>query len=117
MPNMSQPWKKRIRITLGIAVLLIVSCLIWAFFIEPNRLVVRQETIQIDQWPKELSGLRNPLIADIHPGGRFLGDNNLHEIVDLTNQQNPHLLVLLGDCMSSNSLPSRRVRPERKAAP
>src|SRR5258707_8073034 len=116
MPNMSQPWKKRIRITLGIAVLLIVSCLIWGFFIEPNRLVVRQETIQIDQWPKELSGLRIALIADIHPGGRFIDDNKLRRIVELTNQQNPDLIVLLGDYMSPNRWHSHRVEPEVTAA-
>src|SRR5712692_6642076 len=113
---MRQSWKKRIRVTLGIAVLLIVSCLIWGFFIEPNRLVVRQETIQIDQWPKELSGLRIALIADIHTGGRFIDDNKLHKIVELTNQQNPDLIVLLGDYMSPNSWHSHRVEPEVTAA-
>ncbi len=116
MLNMRQPWKKRIRITLGIVFLLIVSCLIWGFFVEPNRLVVRQEAIQIDQWPKELSGLRIALIADIHTGGRFIDDNKLRTIVELTNQQNPDLIVLLGDYMSPNSWHSRRVEPEVTAA-
>jgi predicted MPP superfamily phosphohydrolase len=113
---MRQPWKKRIRITLGIAVLLIVPCLIWGFFIEPSRLVVHQETIQIDNWPKELSGLRVAMIADIHSGGPFIDAKKLQRIVELTNQQNPDLIVLLGDYMSPNSWPSRRVEPEVTAA-
>ena len=113
---MSQSWKKRIRITLGIVVLLVVPCLIWGFFIEPSRLIVHQETIQIDNWPKELSGLRIALIADIHSGGAFIDDKKLQQIVELTNQQNPDLIVLLGDYMSPNSWHSRRVEPEVTAA-
>ena len=113
---MRQPWKKRIRITLGIIVLLIVSCLVWGVFIEPSRLIVRQETIQIDNLPKELTGLRIALIADIHSGGPFIDDNKLRQIVELTNQQNPDLIVLLGDYMSPNSWHSRRVEPEVTAA-
>jgi predicted MPP superfamily phosphohydrolase len=108
--------KKTIRLTLGIVVLLIVACLAWGVFIEPNRLIVHQETIQIDNWPKELSGLRIALIADIHTGGPFINDKKLQRIVELTNQQNPDLIVILGDYMSPNSWHSRRVEPEVTAA-
>jgi len=113
---MRQPREKRLRITLGIIVLLIVPCLVWGVFIEPSRLIVHQETIQIDNLPKELSGLRIALIADIHTGGPFMDDNKLRQIVELTNQQNPDLIVLLGDYMSPNSWHSRRVEPEVTAA-
>lgn len=113
---MRRPWKKTFRIALGISALLIVSCLVWGFFIEPSHLVVHRETIQIDNWPKELSGLRIALIADIHTGGPYIDDHKLSKIVDLTNQQNPDLIVLLGDYMSPNSWHSRRVEPEVTAA-
>ena len=96
--------------------LLVLVCLIWGVFIEPNRLVVHQETIQINNWPKELSGLRVALIADIHTGGPFIDDNKLRKIVELTNQRNPDLIVLLGDYMSPNSWHSHRVEPEVTAA-
>ena len=113
---MRPSWKKSIRIALGIAALLVLACLVWGFFIEPNRLIIHQETIQIDNLPKELSGLRIALIADIHTGGQFIDDNKLRKIVELTNQQNPDLIVLLGDYMSPNSWHSRRVEPEVTAA-
>jgi predicted MPP superfamily phosphohydrolase len=113
---MRQPWKRTLRIALAILLLTIFSCLIWGFFIEPNRLVVHQATIQIDNWPKELSGLRVALIGDIHTGGRFINDDKLRKIVELTNQQNPDLIVILGDYMSPNSWHSRRVEPEVTAA-
>jgi predicted MPP superfamily phosphohydrolase len=113
---MRQSWKKRIRLTLAGILLLILCCGIWAFFIEPNRLIVHPQTIQIDNWPKELSGLRIAVIADIHTGGPFINDKKLKDIVDRTNELNPDLIVLLGDYMSPNSWHSHRVEPEVTAA-
>ena len=109
---MRQSRRKGIRIALLLLVLLIVSCLVWGFFIEPNRLVVNQQSIQIDTWPKELSGLRIALIADLHTGGWFIDEHKLRLIVDRTNQLNPDLVVLLGDYVAPNSWHSRRVEPE-----
>src|SRR5438552_16707122 len=100
---MLQRSKKMIRIAVLVVLVLITGCGVWGFLIEPNHLVVHPETIQIDNWPKELGGLRIALIADIHTGGPFIDDNKLSRIVELTNQQNPDLTVLLGDYMSSNS--------------
>jgi predicted MPP superfamily phosphohydrolase len=101
----------------ALAVLLIICVLnIWAFLIEPNRLVVHPETIQIDNWPRELAGLRIAVISDIHAGGPFINDQKLREIVDKTNALNPDLIVLLGDYMSPNSWHSHRVEPEVTAA-
>ncbi len=108
--------KKQVVAVAGGLSLLVLVCLIWGVFIEPNRLVVHQETIQINNWPKELSGLRVALIADIHTGGPFIDDNKLRKIVELTNQRNPDLIVLLGDYMSPNSWHSHRVEPEVTAA-
>ena len=114
--SMLPSWNKIIRIALLGILLFIIACFVWGFFIEPNRLVIQQATIQIDNWPKELSGLRIAMIGDIHTGGPFIDDNKLRKIVELTNQQNPDLIVLLGDYMSPNSWHSHRVEPEVTAA-
>jgi uncharacterized protein len=108
--------RKIIRILAFAILLLILSCGVYAVFIEPNRLIVHQETIQIDNWPGELSGLRIAMIGDIHTGGPFINEKKLRQIVELTNQQNPDLIVLLGDYMSPNSWHSHRVEPEVTAA-
>ena len=113
---MRQSWKKRIRIALAVILVFAGSLAIWSLFIEPNRLIVHQETIQIDNWPKELSGLRIALIADVHTGAPFINDQKLQQIVSLTNQQSPDLIILLGDYMSPNSWHSHRVEPEVTAA-
>ena len=94
------------------AILLCLFLAIWSFFIEPNRLVVHQEAIQINNWPTALSGLRIALIADLHTGGPFIDEKKLRQIVARTNQLNPDLIILLGDYMSPNSWHSQRVEPE-----
>lgn len=109
-------WKKRIRVAAAAILVLLVSLIFWAILIEPNRLIVHQESIKIDNWPKELGGLRIALIADVHSGAPFVNDQKLQQIVELTNQQNPDLIVLLGDYMSPNSWHSHRVEPEVTAA-
>src|SRR5258708_5885806 len=112
----SPVWQKRIRVTLATILLLLGSVLFWSFLIEPNRLVIHPETIQIDNWPRELNGLRIAVISDIHTGGPFINDKKLKEIVARTNALNPDLIVLQGDYMSGNTWHGHRVEPEVTAA-
>lgn len=92
--------------------LCILLCGIWTTLIEPNRLIVNRQSIRIDNWPPELRGLRIALIGDIHAGSPFIDENKLRTIVARTIQENPDLIVLLGDYMSPNSWHSHRVEPE-----
>lgn len=107
---------KVFRAVLLLTLFTILSCLVWGFFIEPNRLVVHQDTIQIDNWPAELSGLRIALIGDIHTDNRFIDEKKLQKIVELTNAQNPDLIVLLGDYIQGGRNNPHRVEPEITAA-
>jgi uncharacterized protein len=109
-------WGKRLRVTLDAMILALGLVFFWAFLIEPNRLVVREETIQIDNWPKELNGLRIAVLSDIHAGGWFIDDKKLRTIVQRTNQLQPDLIVVLGDYMSGDGRTSDRVEPEVFAA-
>ena len=105
-------WQKRLRISLTAVLLLLVGLLGWAFFIEPNRLVIRHETLNIDQWPSSLTDLKIAVLSDIHVGGPFVGDDKLRTIVNQTNQLQPDLIVILGDYMSGNGWVRRRVEPD-----
>ncbi len=111
-PPVENAWQKRARIALTSILLLGGVLAFWAFLIEPNRLIVRQETIRITNWPQELKGLRIAVISDIHTGGPFIDEQKLRLIVARTNQLQPDLIVLLGDYMSPNSWHSHRVEPE-----
>ncbi len=104
---------KSLRIVLAAVVLLIAGIVFWAFLVEPGRLVVREQTIQIDNWPHELDGLRIAVLSDIHADDWFIDDKKLRTIVERTNQLQPELIVILGDYMSSNGNVTRRVEPER----
>ena len=93
-------WRKRMRVVV-IAMLLFAAALaMWAFFIEPNRLVTRQQTLEIDRWPSGLSGLKIAVLSDIHAGGRFIDERKLRLIVERTNQLQPDLIVIAGDYIS-----------------
>ena len=109
-------WQKMVRISSAIIALVLFGMVFWGVLIEPNRLIVHQETIQIDNWPAELSGLRIALIGDVHTGAWYIDDRKLQQIIELTNQQQPDLVVLLGDYMVSNTWHSHRVEPEVTAA-
>lgn len=105
-------WAKRLRVSFAAIILTLAGLVFYAFFIEPNRLVVRHETVQIENWPKELEGLRIAVLSDIHVGGWFVRDKKMRLIVDRTNQLQPDLIVILGDYMSGQSWMSDRVEPE-----
>jgi Predicted phosphohydrolases len=105
-------WGKRLRVALATIILFLGGLVFWAFFIEPNRLVVREQTIQIANWPPELNGLRIAVLADIHAGAPFIDDKKLRLIVQRTNELHPDLIVILGDYMTSDGWVRRRMAPE-----
>jgi len=105
-------WPKRLRVALATIILLLGGLVFWAFFIEPNRLVIRQQTIQIANWPQELNGLRIAVLADLHAGAPFIGDKKLRLIVKRTNELHPDLIVILGDYMTGNGWVRRQMQPE-----
>ena len=107
-----QLWRRRLRIVVGFFLLAIVLCEIWGFLIEPNRLVVTHSTIQINNWPNDFNGIRIAVIGDIHAGAPFIDDLKLSMLVERTNQQQPDLVVLLGDFMSQDTWHGHRVAPE-----
>jgi uncharacterized protein len=105
-------WPKRLRVSFAAITLLLGGMVFWGFLIEPGRLVVRQQTIQIDNWPRELDGLKIAVISDIHADGWFINDKKLRKIVAETNQLNPDLIVIPGDYISGQGWVRRTVEPE-----
>ena len=102
-------------VTLGVSLILLTLGL-WAFVIEPNRLIIHSETVSIKGWANQLSGLRIAVIGDIHAGSLYINDSKLKQIVTLTNSQHPDLIVLLGDFMVQPGFLKTEVAPEKIAA-
>ncbi|HKO97374.1 MAG TPA: metallophosphoesterase [Pyrinomonadaceae bacterium] len=105
-------WAKRFRVAFAAFVLLLACVIFWAFLVEPNRLVTREQTIAIDNWPKELDGLKIAVLSDIHVGGWCIDDQKMRLIIERTNKLQPEIIVILGDYMSGDSETSDRVEPE-----
>lgn len=105
-------WRKRVRVVLA-SIPLILACLVcWSFLIEPNRLVIRQQTISISNWPKELDGFKVAVLSDLHVNGTWIDEKKLRLIVERTNELQPELIVILGDYIAYDGLLSRRVSPK-----
>ena len=101
-PAGNSRWQKRLRVGSRLVLLLLAFLMFWGFFIEPNRLIVRHETIQIDGWPRDLDGLRIAVLSDIHAGGSFIDERKLRLIVERTNQLQPEMIVILGDYIAGD---------------
>lgn len=93
-------YRRQIFAITGIAVLLATLCIAYAYFIEPNRLVVNQYELRIKDWNRAFDGLRVALIADFHAGSNGIDEEKLREIVSMTNEQGVDAVFLLGDYVS-----------------
>ena len=72
----------------------------YSYFIEPSRLIVNQQTLEIKGWDPAIDGFKIVAIGDIHGGSNAVDEAKLRKVVDLANEQNADLIVLLGDYVS-----------------
>jgi len=65
--------------------------------IEPEQLVLRQETLYIPHWNKDLDGFKIGVISDLHIGMPNVDINKIEQVVNMVNAEQPDIIVLLGD--------------------
>ena len=106
---------RRLRSALALFTATMLGLAVWAFWIEPASLAVREYELHLPGWPRELAGLRVAALSDFHVGSPYNGIDKLQQIVALTNRSDPDLIVLLGDFVVHGVVGGRRIPPARIA--
>jgi predicted MPP superfamily phosphohydrolase len=89
-----------------------VALAAWAFYFEPDSLVVREKTIVLPSWPRGLDGLRVAVASDLHVGAPYVKEEKLRRVVRIMNEARPDLVLLPGDFMIQDVAGGRYVPPE-----
>lgn len=110
MPFLKSRKRRIVLVTALVLLVSFVSAVIYGFFIEPDRLVVREETIQIKGWPAGASGLKIAVLSDLHVGSPYIDAAKVQLVVSKVNAAQPDLIVLLGDFVAADSDKKTSVR-------
>jgi predicted MPP superfamily phosphohydrolase len=94
---------------------LICGVLLYAFVIEPMRLVVRMTEITLPAWPGEFRDLRVTVFSDLHVGPPHITLGRLGRIVENANATEADLILMPGDFFET-ALGWRMAQPEEIAA-
>lgn len=88
--------------------------LLWGMAVEPNRLVIRRSTVQLEGLSAEMEGARVCLIADTHFGATLIDKWRKERIIKVFRREKPRLCFLLGDYIAVGSLPGYGSMPEKE---
>lgn len=100
--------KKRAALFILAALLCVaLFSVLWAFLIEPNRVVVNEVEIKLPAWPAAFANLKIVAISDLHAGMPFINEAKLQQVVTMANQTQPDLIVLLGDFIARHTKDER----------
>lgn len=106
-------WLRRNYLRIVVSAIAIAAFLLWwGLWWEPNRLVVNPVDITVPQWPKGLVGLKIVALSDLHVGAPHITLDKVRDIVQRTNEQQPDVVVLLGDYVIQGILGGHFTEPE-----
>ena len=88
---------------------------VYAGWIEPRRLVVRERELALPHWPQRLDGLRAGVLSDLHAGVPYAGLDAIRRVVDELNARAPDVQLLLGDYLDASQRWRQPLAPERVA--
>ena len=115
-----QPVHKIRRSRAKIISLALLCCLaflaLWAFVIEPSRLVLRETRITLPSWPPNFKGLRVAVFSDLHAGSPFITTDKIQQVVEMTNAARPDLILMPGDFVDGGVPGGKFLEPEVMAS-
>ncbi len=101
--------QRQIAIAAAIFAVAVLACLAYGYFIEPNRLVINEQRLEIKDWDPAFDGLKIVAVGDIHGGSNGGSAENIRNIVKNVNEQNADVVVLLGDYISEQNSDSSKL--------
>lgn len=104
--------KKPVRLVASCLLGILALLAVWTLFIEPRRLVVHREEIELPGWPKGTPALKVALLSDLHVGSPHWGVSRLRALVEKTNAENADVVVLAGDYVIDRVLFGTKVDQE-----
>src|SRR5688572_20728073 len=111
---------RRSRVKIIIALFALLGCVaflaLWAFMIEPSRVVLRETRLASPSWPASLKGLRIAVISDLHAGSPYITIEKIHQIVEITNAAQPDLILMPGDFVIQGVKGGTFMEPELMAS-
>jgi predicted MPP superfamily phosphohydrolase len=90
----------------------LLALALWGFVIEPRRLLVREVTLTLPNWPASNDGLRVAVLTDLHVGSPHHGMRKLRSIVQRVNDSNADVVIILGDLVIQGVVGGKFVTPE-----
>jgi predicted MPP superfamily phosphohydrolase len=109
---MSQTLRRKLVVALGLCALLFLALGLWAFWLEPASLSVRRVSLQVPRWHAEHASLRVAVLTDLHVGAPHMKLDKLREVVELTNREQPDLVLVLGDLVIDGVAGGTFIAPE-----
>lgn len=94
---------------------LVVAAVVWAAWIEPRRLVLREVTVPVTAWPGTWPPLRIAVLADLHAARPHLSEARLAAIARRLAAQAPDLVLMPGDFVSTRTPLHRPLSPDEIA--
>jgi hypothetical protein len=105
-------WRRALGALLGVGALLAA----WAFVVEPGRLVVRRQTLELPGWPADVAPLTVALVSDLHVGAPFVDADAIARLRAEVDAQKPDVVLLAGDLLVGNEPLAQQVSPDEAAS-
>jgi len=107
--------RRRPRLTAALCILALApwTAGVWAVFIEPETLRVREVAIESETWTGP--PLRLGLMSDTHVGSPHMDLARLRRVIARMNAEQPDIVLLLGDYAGGDLAAKRRTPADREA--
>ena len=88
------------------------ALLLWALWLEPASLTVKHQQVTFEAWPKGTPPLKIVAVSDVHVGSPYWGLDKIEMLVEKINEQQPDIVLFMGDFLITDVLGGTYHTPE-----